>query len=69
MPPDLEDFKPTGTVEPPLAKATEWVRYSDEATRELTRCRSGRARAGITCAIAIPGTPSASSAVKPSATG
>ncbi|MCB1225695.1 MAG: leucine--tRNA ligase, partial [Verrucomicrobiales bacterium] len=35
MPPDLEDFKPTGTPEPPLSKATEWVRYSDQATREL----------------------------------
>ena len=23
--PDLEDFKPTGTPEPPLAKATDWV--------------------------------------------
>ena len=33
-PPDLEDFKPTGTGEPPLAKATEWVRYSEKATRE-----------------------------------
>ena len=26
-PPPLDDFKPTGTGEPPLAKATEWVRY------------------------------------------
>ncbi|MEZ4742611.1 MAG: leucine--tRNA ligase [Bdellovibrionota bacterium] len=25
--PDLESFKPTGTEEPPLAKATEWIRY------------------------------------------
>ena len=32
--PDLEDFKPTGTGEPPLAKATDWVRYSEAATRE-----------------------------------
>ena len=31
---ELEDFKPTGTGEPPLAKATEWIRYSDTATRE-----------------------------------
>lgn len=33
-PPPLEDFKPTGTGEPPLAKAKEWVRYSEAATRE-----------------------------------
>ncbi len=34
LPPDLDDFKPTGTGEPPLAKATDWVRYSDAAKRE-----------------------------------
>ena len=34
LPPDLDDFKPTGTGEPPLAKATDWVRYSEAATRE-----------------------------------
>jgi leucyl-tRNA synthetase len=34
LPPALEDFKPTGTGEPPLAKATEWLRYSEKATRE-----------------------------------
>ncbi len=33
-PPELEDFKPTGTGEPPLAKATDWVRYSETAVRE-----------------------------------
>lgn len=33
-PPTLEDFKPTGTGEPPLAKAKEWIRYSETATRE-----------------------------------
>ena len=33
-PPALEDFKPTGTGEPPLAKAKDWIRYSDGATRE-----------------------------------
>ena len=32
--PPLEDFKPTGTGEPPLAKAKDWIRYSDKATRE-----------------------------------
>ena len=34
-PPEMEDFKPTGTAEPPLSKAKEWVRYSETATREL----------------------------------
>ena len=33
-PPALEDFKPTGTGEPPLAKAKDWVRYSENASRE-----------------------------------
>ena len=33
--PELADFKPTGTSEPPLSKATDWVRYSDTACREL----------------------------------
>ena len=34
-PPEMEDFKPTGTAEPPLSKATEWVQYSETARREL----------------------------------
>ncbi len=34
VPPPLDDFKPTGTGEPPLAKAKEWLRYSEAATRE-----------------------------------
>jgi len=33
-PPSLDDYKPTGTGEPPLAKAKEWIRYSDKAIRE-----------------------------------
>jgi len=33
-PPALEDFKPTGTGEPPLAKAKDWLRYSENAVRE-----------------------------------
>src|SRR5437764_8254178 len=33
-PPALEDFKPTGTGEPPLAKATDWIRHSETATGE-----------------------------------
>ncbi|MBA3544336.1 MAG: leucine--tRNA ligase [Chthoniobacterales bacterium] len=35
VPPPLDDFKPTGSGEPPLARATDWVRYSEAATREL----------------------------------
>jgi leucyl-tRNA synthetase len=34
VPPPLDDYKPTGTGEPPLAKAKEWIRYSDKAVRE-----------------------------------
>ena len=30
--PELADYKPTGTGEPPLAKATEWVNVVDPAT-------------------------------------
>lgn len=33
--PELSDFKPTGTTEPPLSKATEWVNFSEGARREL----------------------------------
>jgi leucyl-tRNA synthetase len=32
--PDMDDFKPTGTPEPPLSKAVDWVRYSERAERE-----------------------------------
>jgi leucyl-tRNA synthetase len=32
--PDLADFRPSGRPEPPLGKATEWVRYSDKFVRE-----------------------------------
>ena len=35
VPPPLDDYKPTGTGEPPLGKAKEWIRYSDKATREM----------------------------------
>jgi leucyl-tRNA synthetase len=34
VPPPLDDYKPTGTGEPPLAKAKDWIRYSDKAARE-----------------------------------
>ena len=34
VPPPLEDYKPTGTGEPPLAKAKDWIRYSEKARRE-----------------------------------
>ncbi len=32
--PEMEDFKPTGSPEGPLAKATEWINYSETAKRE-----------------------------------
>jgi leucyl-tRNA synthetase len=32
--PELEDFKPTGTGEPPLAKSKDWVRLPDGSLRE-----------------------------------
>src|SRR6476646_5899264 len=34
MPPDLTDFKPTSTGEPPLARAKEWVNLPDGSQRE-----------------------------------
>jgi leucyl-tRNA synthetase len=34
VPPPLDDYKPGGTGEPPLARAKEWVRYSEKAVRE-----------------------------------
>ncbi len=33
-PPEMDDFRPSGTPEPPLSKAKDWVQYSDTATRE-----------------------------------
>ena len=32
--PDMDDFKPTGSPEGPLAKATDWINYSENAKRE-----------------------------------
>jgi len=34
LPPQLTDFKPTASGEPPLARAADWVRLPDGATRE-----------------------------------
>ena len=34
VPPPLDDYKPSGTGEPPLGKAKDWVRYSDNGLRE-----------------------------------
>jgi len=33
-PPDLTDFKPTGSGEPPLARATDWLNLPDGSRRE-----------------------------------
>jgi leucyl-tRNA synthetase len=35
VPPPLDDYRPTGTIEPPLSKAKSWITLSDGATREL----------------------------------
>jgi leucyl-tRNA synthetase len=35
LPPELEDYKPTATGEPPLARAPQWVRTTDPVTGEL----------------------------------
>ena len=71
-------------LEPPAARRFQTDRHRRTAAGESERlgslfraarrarrtpCRNGPARAGITCAIAIRRTPSASSAKKPSATG
>jgi leucyl-tRNA synthetase len=32
--PELDDFRPSGRPEPPLGKAVDWVRYSEQAVRE-----------------------------------
>ena len=32
--PELDDFKPSGKPEPPLGKASAWIRYSDKLLRE-----------------------------------
>ena len=34
LPPELTDFKPTGSGEPPLARAEDWCQVSDGVTRE-----------------------------------
>jgi leucyl-tRNA synthetase len=34
LPPDLTDYKPTATGEPPLARAKDWVNLSDGSQRE-----------------------------------
>jgi leucyl-tRNA synthetase len=34
LPPELTDYKPTATGEPPLARAKDWVNLSDGSTRE-----------------------------------
>jgi leucyl-tRNA synthetase len=35
VPPPLQDYRPTGTTDPPLAKAEEWKKLPDGAVREL----------------------------------
>ncbi len=35
IPPPLDDYRPTGTIEPPLSKAKDWIQLPDGARREL----------------------------------
>jgi leucyl-tRNA synthetase len=35
IPPPLDDYRPSGTIEPPLSKAEDWVQLSEGARREL----------------------------------
>ncbi|HTD13757.1 MAG TPA: leucine--tRNA ligase [Chthoniobacterales bacterium] len=35
IPPPLDDYRPTGTIEPPLSKATDWVQLPGGVRREL----------------------------------
>jgi len=35
IPPPLDDYRPTGTIEPPLSKATDWVQLPGGLRREL----------------------------------
>jgi leucyl-tRNA synthetase len=35
VPPPLQDYRPTGTIDPPLSKADEWKKLPDGAVREL----------------------------------
>src|ERR1700756_2411848 len=35
IPPPLDDYRPTGTIEPPLSKAKDWVQLPDDVRREL----------------------------------
>jgi leucyl-tRNA synthetase len=35
IPPPLDDYRPTGTIEPPLSKAEDWVQLPGGAQREL----------------------------------
>ena len=77
--PELPDFRPAASDDPaapprpPLGRAPESWRYVTidgvRYERELTRCPSGRGRAGTTCGSSIPTTASASWTERPSGTG
>ena len=38
--PDMEDFKPTGTFEPPLSKATDWVEVEIDGVKGKRECNT-----------------------------
>lgn len=63
--PKTDEIRPSGTGESPLANIEEWVNVVDPKTgkkggAKRTRCRNGRAAAGITCATSTPTTTSSS---------
>jgi len=55
--PELEDYKPSGSPEPILSKATAWVDLGNGVTRETNTMPQWPVRVGITCATATPVTP------------
>jgi len=46
-PPALEDFKPTGTGEPPLAKAKDWIRYRKSSSSSTSQSFSNGRKAEV----------------------
>jgi leucyl-tRNA synthetase len=71
--PELQDFRPSGEFEPPLARVREWLETRDPETGEPVRRDANTmpqwAQAGTTCASAIRTTTGPRGRRPPSATG
>ena len=70
--PDLDDFKPGNDPAGPLARAVDWRFFQGTGSgshARPTRCRSGRARAGTTCATSIRRTTARAGRRRPTTTG